>query len=181
MSLNLMKSLKTAAVAALLFSAGAANAALYQFNLTGSYNASWQLNSTGTPDDGASGVGFVIYDVDGNFPGSLIDLADLYFYNAAEGGGLEIYDFYGDQDLILTDGPQLYTGDEEGSITFALGSFRLTDFGGGTGTYTLTVTNLDAGPGPGPGPGQVPEPATGALLLGGLGAMYGLRKRRQIK
>jgi hypothetical protein len=179
MSLNLMKSFKKAVIVAALFSAGVANAALYQFNLTGDYTASWQLNSTVTADDGANGVGFVLYDVDGNFPGSLLDLADLYFYNADQGGGMEIYDFYNDMDLLLTDGPQLYTGLEEGTPTFRLGAFAMTDFEG-TGTYTLTVTNLDAGPGPGPGPqpGEVPEPATAAMLLGGLGLMYSMKKRR---
>jgi hypothetical protein len=43
---------------------------------------------------------------------------------------------------------------------------------GGLGSYTLTVTDLT------PGPVTVPEPATGAMLFGGLGLMYALRKRR---
>jgi hypothetical protein len=179
MSLNLMKSLRHAAVAVALLSAGVANAALLQFNLTGSYTASWQLNSTGTPDDGANGVAFVIYDVDGNFPGSAFDLADLYFYNAAQGGGLEIYDYYGDTDLVITDGQQLYTGNEASVITFKLGTFFLNEFQG-SGRYTLTITDLDAPADPGT-PGQVPEPASIATMLGGLGLMAALRKRRQRK
>ena len=173
---TLMKNLRNAAIAALLFTAGAANAAVLQFNLTGDYSASWQLNSSGTPDAGLDGALFVVYDVEGNFPGSVLDLADLYFYNADEGGGLEIYDYYNDFDLLLTDGPQLYTGSEEGIITFALGTFALKDFDG-TGTYTLTVTDLDAGPGP--DPVDVPEPASAALLLGGLGLMFAAGKRRR--
>ncbi|QJE01803.1 PEP-CTERM sorting domain-containing protein [Massilia forsythiae] len=36
---------------------------------------------------------------------------------------------------------------------------------------------MDAGPGP-TDPGEVPEPATAAMLLGGLGLMYASRKRR---
>lgn len=169
--MNLFKALRNIAVAALMLSAGVANAALYQFNLTGDYTASWQLNSPVVPDDGASGVGFVLYNVDGSFPGSATGLTDLYFFNADQGGGLEIYDFFGDRDLLLTDGPQLYSGDEEGIATFLLGTFLLTDFGG-TGTYTLTVTDLDATP-----PGSVPEPATAAMLIAGLGLLAASRKR----
>lgn len=176
MSLNLMKSLRNAALAAVMLTAGVANAALYQFTLTGDYSASWQLNSTVTADDASSGVGFIIYDVDGNFPGSLIDLADLYFYNASEGGGFEIYDFYNDNYLLSTDGTQLYTGDEEGLITFLTGTFNLTEYQG-TGAYTLTVTDLDAPTDPGT-PGEVPEPASIAIVLGGLGLMGALRKRK---
>jgi len=180
--MKLMKSLKSAAAIALLFSAGVANAALYQFNLTGDYTASWQLNSTVVADVAGEGEGFILWDVEGNFPGSLFgDVADLTFYNAAIGGGMEILDYYGDTLLLVTDGPQLYTGSEE-TPTFRLGSFGLTEFGG-TGTYTLTVTDLDAGPGPGPDPDptDVPEPATAAMLLSGLGMLYASRKRRQGK
>lgn len=180
MALNLMKSLRNAALAAVLLSASVANAALLQFNLTGDYTASWQLNSTGTPDDGSNGVAFVLYDVGGNFPGSLIGVADLYFFNAAEGGGFEIYDYYNDVDLAVTDGAQLYTGNEEGIITFKLGTFALKEYFG-SGKYSLTITDLDAGPGPGTDPGQVPEPATAAIMFGGLGVMYALRRRRSGK
>lgn len=177
MSLNLMKSLRNAVVAGVLLSAGLANAALLQFNLTGDYTASWQLNSTGAPENGANGVGFVVYDVLGQFPGSAIDVADLYFYNADEGGGMIIDDYYGDTTLLVTDGSQLYTGLEEDLVSFILGTFTLTDFDG-PGTYTLTVTEVDTGPGPGTDPGEVPEPATAAMMFGGLGLMYALRKRR---
>jgi len=174
MSLNLKKSLKAAAVAALLFSAAAANAALYKFELTGDYTASWQLNSTVTPDDYATGVGFLLWDVEGNFPGSLFDVADLTFYNADADGGLQIDDFYGETTLLITDGGQLYTGPES-APTFRLGTFALSEFGG-TGSYSLTVTNLDAVPPP--PTGDVPEPASVALLAGGLGLMAALRRRR---
>lgn len=178
MSLNLMKSLRNAALAAALLSAGVANAALLQFNLTGDYTASWQLNSTGVPDDGLDGYGFVIYEVAGTFPGTVSNFADLYFYNADQDGGLEIVDYDTDMSLLLTSGQQLYTGAEEGAITFRLGTFSLSDFNG-PGSYTLSVTDLDAGPGT--GPGEVPEPASIAMVLGGLGLMGALRKRRRAK
>lgn len=172
--MNLIKSLKSAAIAVMLFSAGVANAGLYQFNLTGDYTASWQLNSTVEADAAGEGEGFILWDVEGNFPGSLFGVSDLTFYNADIGGGMEILDYYGDTLLLVTDGPQLYTGSES-TPTFRLGTFGLTEYQG-TGTYTLTVTDLDAGPGP--DPTDVPEPATAAMLLSGLGMLYASRKRR---
>jgi hypothetical protein len=172
--MNPMKSLKGAAVILALLSAGAANAALLKFTLTGDYKAQWTLDSTLTADGGVDGNYFALYDVKGKFPGSDRNLADLYFYNADQLGGLEIYDYYQDLDLLMTVGDQLYTGSEEGTITFKLGTFTLTDLGG-AGRYTLTVAN-DVPIGPAPNP--VPEPASAAILLGGLGLMAGLRKRR---
>lgn len=170
-----MKSFKVAAVAALLFSAGIANAALYQFQLTGSYNASWQFDSNPTPDEPVEGAGFVLFDVGGTFPGASTGVVDLTFYTAEAGGGLQIDDFYAGDTLLVTDGVQLYTGTED-FPTFLLGTFNMTEFDG-NGTYVLTVTEVNAPTDPDPSP--VPEPASGAILLGGLGALYAARKRRQ--
>jgi len=170
-----MKSLRNVALTALLLSAGVANAALYQFQLTGDYTASWQLESTVESDDGVVGSYFTLWDVEGNFPGSLIDVVDIDFYTAADGGGLGIVDFYGESLLLLADGGQLYTGTQFNPV-FLLGTFALTDYFGSGDTYTLTVTDLDAEP-----PVDVPEPATAALLLGGLGLLAASRKRRQAK
>lgn len=175
--MNLIKSLRSAAVVVALLSAGVANAGLYQFNLTGDYTADWKLNSTVNSDDAVDDQVFVVWDVEGNFPGSLTDFVDLYFYNANAGGGMEIYDYYTETTLLLTDGAQLYTG-SEGTPTFRLGTFGLTEFAG-SGSYTLTVTDLNAVPVP--DPVDVPEPATAAMLLGGLGALYASRKRRHAK
>ena len=169
-----MKSLRSAAVAVALLSAGVANAGLYQFDLTGDYSASWQLNSTVAPDDEVVGAYFTVWDVEG-FQDAFFGVADLSFFNAAFGGGFEIYDFWGETTLAVTDGAQLYTG-LESAPTFRLGTFGLTEFGG-PGSYTLTVTDLDAVPEPSP----VPEPATGAMLLGGLALLYASRKRRSVK
>ena len=173
--MKLFKTLRNIALTALLLSAGVANAALYQFTLTGNYNASWTLNSTLTPDDSFSGQGFFLYDVEGNFPGALFDVVDMVFYNASLDGGLEIDDFYGETTLVLTDGPQLYTGNED-LVTFLLGTFTLTDLNDGS-LFTLTVTDASVVP----PTTDVPEPASGALLIGGLGLLYASRKRRQAK
>ena len=169
-----MKSLRNIALAALLLSAGVANAALYQFQLTGAYTATWQLDSTVVPDDFIPDTGFVVWDIEG-FPEAIFGVADIYFWNSGIGGGLEIYDFWNDDTLVSTDGPQLYTGPEE-NPTFLLGTFALTDFFGSGDTYSLTITDLDAVPEP---PVDVPEPASLALLMGGLGLMAASKKRRQ--
>jgi hypothetical protein len=168
--MNLVKSLKNVAIAALLFSAGVAHAAVYQYQLTGDYTASWQLNSATKPNVNMADTYFGLYDVKGNFPGSAQNLADLYFYNGEQLGGLGISDFSAQFDLLMTAGPQLYSGSEN-NPTFLLGTFNLTDLNG-SGTYVLTVTDLDATP-----PGTVPEPATAAMLIAGLGLFAASRKR----
>lgn len=166
----MIKFLKSLALAATLLSAGVANAGLLQFQITGDYTATWTLDSNPTPDVVGEGEGFVIYDVD--YPDAIFGLADLWFFNANIGGGLQIEDFYGGYNFLVTDGPQLYSGSES-DPTFLTGTFNLTEYLG-SGTYVLTITDLEA-------PGEVPEPATGALLIGGLGLLVAARKRRQAK
>ena len=158
---------RIAACCALALAANVADAAQYQFTVTGDYSASWQLSSTVVPDISGDGGGFVLWDVVGNFSGAVDTVADLTFYHADIGGGMEIYDYFGSNTLLLTDGPQLYTGSEE-QPTFLLGSFAMTEFGG-PGHYTLTVTDVSA----------VPEPATYGMLLGGLGLVGALAARRR--
>lgn len=157
---------RLAACCAIALAASAADAATYQFTLTGDYSASWQMNSTVTPDDYGIGGGFIVWDVVGDFPGSF-GIADLTFFHADIGGGMEIYDYWGDNTLMITDGPQLYSGSED-QPTFLLGSFAMTEFGG-PGQYTLTVTDVSA----------VPEPATYGMLLGGLGLVGAIAARRR--
>lgn len=156
-------------LAAMLLSAGVANASLYKFDLTGDYAASWQIDTAFAPDVYGSGEGFVYWDVNG-FPDAVLGVADVYFYSAANDGGLEIYDFWAGSTLVLTDGPQLYTGTEDNPV-FTTGVFALTEFEG-SGNYRLTISEVLAPI------AAVPEPATGALLLGGMGLMVAIRRRK---
>lgn len=155
------------AAAALAGAASAAQADTFQFVLTGSYNAQWQLTTPVVPDDYADGVGFIVYDVAGNFPGSAQNLIDITFWHADAGGAFSLDDFYGDTTLLITDGVQLYSGTED-APTYLTGSFNLTEYGG-TGAYTLNVTNVSA----------VPEPTALALMLGGLGVVGAAVRRRK--
>ncbi len=158
---------KVAACCALALAANAAQAELYQFTITGDYTASWQLNSTVVADDPYEGEGFVLWDVAGSFGGAVSPVVDLSFFHADIGGGIAIDDFYEGVTLLLTDGPQLYTGTEF-EPTFKLGTFALTEFDG-SGTYTLSVSQVSA----------VPEPASIAMLLAGLGVVGSLSARRR--
>lgn len=167
--MHLVKSLKGAAIVAMLLASGMANASLLKFTLTGDYEAQWQLDSKVTPDAYAVG-GFTLFDVQVQFPKGVAGMADLTFYNAPNDGGLKISDDDSGVDFLVTDGPQLYTG-TEAAPAFMLGTFTLKNYSG-PGRYTLTVA--DAG-----GAAPLPEPASAALLFGGLGLMFGLRKRRR--
>ena len=166
--MNVMNLVRNAVLAVMLFATGVANAAVLQFTITGDYSAQWQLNSTVQPDLLSEGEGFVLWDIPG-FADSLLGYVDMTFWNGDVGGGLTIEDFYGDVLLLVTDGPQLYSGLESAPI-FTLGTFALTEFQG-SGVYTLTIAEVDVA--------AIPEPATGLLLLGGLALIGGLRMRRK--
>jgi hypothetical protein len=159
------------ATAALAFSTSMpAQAAPLLFTLTGDIDAQFQLASTPTPDLFLDGYVFVIGSVPG-FPNSASGLADIGFYNGNAGGGMLAIESGGIDYLLDASGPQLYLGSEE-TPSFLMGTFALTGFSL-PGSYTLTIAPL-AGP--------VPEPASWALLAGGLAlAGAGLRRRGSIR
>ena len=156
-----------AACSALALAGGAANADTYDFVLTGTYSAHWTLNSSPTPDGSDDGFGFGLIDVVGTFPGASQGLVDITFFHADYDGGMAIDDYYGEANLMLSDGVQLYTGTED-APTFKLGTFALGEYQG-TGTYTLKITNVSA----------VPEPESYAMLLAGIGALGFVAARRR--
>lgn len=144
----------TLAVAAL-----AAQADTYRFELSGSYSATWELDAQPVPDEYFGGVGFVMDNVSGSFSG-VSGLVDVGFFQSSMGGGLSIYDIDGDNYMMVSDGPQLYSGTETAPV-FKLGSFTMTPYQGSNDSYTLTITDVTA----------VPEPASIALLMAGLGVV----------
>jgi hypothetical protein len=161
-----MKKMLGAALVALM-AAGSANATLLTFTVTGSYSIAWQIDSEPTPSASGNGVAFVIFDV--ALERTALGIADFYFYNDAKGGGFEIYDYYSDNYLVLTNGPQLYTGPEAAPV-FKLGTFDIAD-SGGAGKYSLNIAETVNA--------AVPEPATWAMFIGGFGVMGSAMRRRQ--
>lgn len=154
----------TIAASLALSSAWANAAANYQFTLVGAYAATWQQSATPIPNDVFVGDSFTLWDVHGDFLGANSSAADLTFFSSARGGGMGIYDFNAGINLLSTDGPQLYAG-SEGSPTFAVGTFALTEYQG-LGGYTLTVSEVST----------VPEPGALALVLFGFVGIAAARR-----
>ena len=135
------------------------NAEQIRFNLTGDYAASWIMDSDPFPRDPVHGVLFGLFDVEGSFSMASTNFVDLYFFNTAVGGGLQLVDYNGSgEDLIATDSlEQLYSGNEF-SPHFSSGKFFLTDHSGSDKTFILQISNI-------------PEPSSQLLFLIGVAAL----------
>lgn len=144
-----------------------ASAAPLQFNFAGpSGTASFQLDSSPTPDFSSSFIGFDQFgfnNVAGTF-GGMAGIASVISFGNGIFSSLSITA----TNLGFTQfsSPTLFTG-APGSPTFDTGSFTLVNpfFGNGT----LTISPLVA---------SVPEPASWAIVIGGLG-VAGLVGRRR--
>jgi hypothetical protein len=134
----------------------------YQFDLTGQYATSWQLQAPITPDFAVPGAVIFFSDVEFNKPGSPPHLGSLYFYGWMFSGGFYLED---GTVQIYTMGPQLYT-DTEGFPAFTTGTFELSG-----GLYTVTISEVGAS--------DVPEPGSLALLGLGLAGIAVARLRKQ--
>jgi hypothetical protein len=163
----------------LAFAARTAEASTYQFTLSGDYSATWQLPSSLTPAPFSEldGIFFFVNFVDGVFGGES-QPADFTFYNADYHGGIDITSGTTGHDFVSTVGEQLYTGDEVDGINFKLGTFALSDFYANGRTYTLNVSDLGDAAATPAAAAAVPEPASLAMILGGL-AMAGAQSMRR--
>ena len=155
------------ALAAALAFATPAAANTYLFDLEGPdalSSFSFELPETlAIPADSRTGFSFTVFDVtthgDIGF-GPTDYLASYTFYTfGGFDGGYNINVYLGDLPMF------------EGGTTaphFLAGSYDLVDFAGGD-AYTLTITDLGD---------VVPEPASWALMIGGMGLAGGALRRR---
>ena len=154
-----------ALAAAFALSAAPAQAATLLFTITGDLNAQFELESSPTPDLAVDGFLFVINGISG-FPGATTGLADVGFYNGNFGGGMLALDSATDGYLLDAPGPQLFSGTES-APTFVTGIYELTGLLT-PGNFTLTIASIT----------PVPEPASWALMIGGM-ALAGAALRRR--
>ena len=106
-------------------------------------------------------------DVAGTYNGSPTTFDELFFFVSSEDGGLQL----NDQSVTLYDlaGSQLFTGTTS-NPTFVPGNYLMSTFGSQDHLYSLSISSTG-----------VPEPATWAMMMLGLGAIgLALRQRRRI-
>ncbi len=155
-----------AACTALVMAASAAHADTYNFTLTGSATASWQMDSS-PPVFNSSDYGFeVAPQITGTFYGAS-GTAFIYVYSYYGQGGLWINRISNgaDIDLQSRNFQQIYEYGSDPAPIIVPGTYALLDRHG-TGTYSLTIS-------------AVPEPATLALMLSGLGLVGYTASRRR--
>jgi hypothetical protein len=159
MSMKLMVAFTASATALAL--GAPADATVLIYSLTGDQTANWELDTNQIPADASEGQGLIYDDIKGSFPAPLSNIAEVCFFNAGIGGGLQVNTLGTFDGVISTAGPQLYSGSEK-NPTFLKGSFNFIGYDvvneveDPSRHYTLSVTS-------------VPEPASWVMMVAGFG------------
>lgn len=156
-----------AALAACVISAPA-NAVLLNFDLTGSRNASFQLDSNPTPTTANPGP-FGDQIQFANLPGIFAGVAGTGTVSFGT-GVINRLDISGTPlGFTQFSGPELFTGGAAAPM-FATGTFELTSIV--SGRSTLVISEAMA---------PIPEPATWAMLIAGFGMIGRAARGRRIR
>ncbi|WBS05630.1 PEPxxWA-CTERM sorting domain-containing protein [Pseudoduganella sp. SL102] len=166
--------LSSTTIAVILLCTGSASATVYDFRVLSERDDGvnhvwqWQIDADETPDSIAPGSSLSYDFVPGRYPYGFSGYGDITFYHESQGGGMFITDSWNSSFAILRgEGDQIYSGSEADPV-FEPGTYTMFyDFGGPT-NFTLTIS-------------AVPEPATYAMMLGGLGLVGAALRRRQVK
>lgn len=162
----LVSNLASAALTgAAMTSSSAADAVPYIFAVSGSYNATFQLDSNPVPNAVIDGFRFEIRNQPNpQDPGGILD---MFFYNGFENGGFYFYEPGSRMDIIYLAGPQLYSGTERVPV-LRRGTFQLHEYG----TDKFSTLNIS------PAAQAVLEPTTWLTMILGLGAVgYTMRRK----
>lgn len=148
-----------------------AHAALLNFDLTGSRNATFQLDSNPTPTTSSTSVfgdQIQFSNVSGTFNGMAGTASAIGFGTGPIFASLNILSTA----LGFTQfaGPTLFSGTATAPI-FSTGTFALTSIVSGSSTLTISQAM----------PAAVPEPATWAIMIAGLGMIGYAVRRRSVK
>ena len=166
MKLKTKQILHSAVIVAGLVFSQAANASLWQFELSGDFSKNWVIDTAsvkGNPDN------YIYIQVDDS--GATMAGTEIRIFSQ---GGLEIHNFsrYYLTPLVYMDTPwPLYASYLNHIDFFWEGTMALSGYTHGTtpGKYSLTISYIP----------EFPEPGTYAMLLAGLGLMGAVVRRRQ--
>jgi hypothetical protein len=162
-----MRNLLLAATAAAAIAAPAAATTTYNFNLTGSYTATWSMPVSPTPTYAFNPLA-VFTGITFTQPGNVAQTADLLIFPSSTGGGIAIYTA-GGKTLYFGSGGEIFTGAIT-TPTFKTGTFAFFDADNvQNGTLTISAPSV----------GGVPEPASWAMLIAGFGLSGAAMRRRR--
>lgn len=167
---NFMRIAKLIAVASALAMGASAQAATFVFT-SSLYTYDFSLPDSPVTTVAVPDLGFIAPVASGNFNGAPTSFPAMTFLNAAyPGAGAGIsYDSSFTNFFFGT--VQMYSG-SEATPTFINGVYSLELYGNPNVTGTLTITGVG---------GAVPEAATWAMMIGGLGLVGASMRRRVSK